>query len=84
MSARDAFSVYLYGLDPAEVESRVLEDGRHVLDITRDVALYVRTRPTADGYVPADDLPAVIAGLRKLAATAEEMARTLDAFGDAR
>lgn len=74
MSARDSFTVYLHDLPASEVEVRVLDDGRHVLSITGDISLYVR---------PAkDDLGAVVAGLRKLAAAAEEMARSLGGHGD--
>lgn len=69
MSARDSFNVFLRGLESGEIEFRVLDDGRHVLDIAPGVALYVR---------PAeDDLDAVIAGLRKLADAAGEMAAAL-------
>jgi hypothetical protein len=71
VSAPDAFSVYLRGLAARDVEFRVIGDGRHILGITSDVSLYVR---------PAeDDIPAVIAGLRKLAGAAGEMARALGA-----
>jgi len=69
MSAPDSFNVYLHGLAASDVEFRVLDDGRHVLDITDDISLYVRPG--------GDDLEAVIAGLRKLAETAEEMAGAL-------
>ena len=69
MKRRDSFTVYLSGLDAGDVDFRVIADGRHILNITLDVGLYVR---------PAeDDLPAVIAGLRKLAAAAGEMAGAL-------
>jgi hypothetical protein len=69
LSARDSFRVYLRDLPADEIRLRVTDDGRHILNITIDVALYVR---------PAEnDLPAVIAGLRKLAAAAEEMAGAL-------
>ena len=75
MSAPDVFVVLLHGLDAAGVRYCVL-GGRHVLDITPDVSLFVR---------PAeDDLPAVTEGLRKLAAAATEMAAALGAHGDAR
>jgi hypothetical protein len=70
MSACDSFTVFLRDLAAGEVEFRALNDGRHVLQITRDVDLYVRP--------DQDDLPAVVAGLRKLAATATQMADALD------
>ena len=69
MSARDTFSVYLHELPADEIDFRALDDGRHVLWITQNVQLYVRP--------DKDDLPAVLAGLRKLAATASEMAEAL-------
>lgn len=69
MSARDDFAVYLHGLDAGDIHFRVMEDGRHVLEITRDIGLYVR---------PAeDDLDAVIAGLQALLAAAWNMAGAL-------
>jgi hypothetical protein len=68
VSTPDSFSVYLRGLDAGEIGFRVISDGRHVLDITRDIQLYVR---------PEDDLKAVAAGLRKLAEAAGEMAGAL-------
>ena len=69
MSARDTFTVYLRDLPAREISFRVTDDGRHVLGIAGDVQLYVRP--------DEEDLPAVIAGLRKLAATASEMAEAL-------
>ena len=75
MTARNTFSVYLRDLPARDIEFRVLDDGRHVLDITGDVQLYVRP--------DEDDLPAVIAGLRKLADTASEMAGALGRHGGA-
>jgi hypothetical protein len=69
MSARDTFTVFLRNLPADEITFRVLDDGRHVLDITQDVGLWVRP--------DEDDLSAVVAGLRKLAATANEMAEAL-------
>jgi hypothetical protein len=78
----DSFSVYLRGLDGDGIGFRVIGDGRHVLDITSDITLFVRPQ--------RDDLRAVAAGLRKLAAAAEEMAGALgqlpqacQAFSDA-
>lgn len=75
MSARDSFSVFLRDLDANEVRFDVLDDGRHVLWVTIAVALYVRPE--------TDDVPAVIDGLRKLAATATEMADALSRHGGA-
>ena len=76
MSAKDIFHVYLRSLPTRPIEFRVSDDGRHVLYITDDVVLYVR---------PAeDDVPAVIAGLRKLAAAAGEMAEALSSHGAVR
>jgi hypothetical protein len=69
MSARDSFAVWLRNLDAGEIDFKVLDDGRHILHITTDVALYVRPDES--------DLPAIIDGLRKLAATAGEMAAAL-------
>ena len=74
MSGRDSFSVYLRDLPADEISFRVVDDGRHVLDIARDVSLYVRPGE--------DDLDAVIAGLRKLADTAGEMAGALSGGED--
>lgn len=74
MSARDSFSVYLRDLPADEISFRVVDDGRHILEITRDVSLYVRPGE--------DDLAAVIAGLRKLADTAGEMAGALSGGED--
>jgi hypothetical protein len=65
----DTFAVYLHGLEAREIEFRVLDDGRHWLDITDDVSLIVRPDD--------DDLAASITGLRKLAAAATEMADAL-------
>jgi hypothetical protein len=70
MSARDSFSVYLRDLPASEIGFHVVDDGRHILDITRHVGLYVRP--------DEDDLPAVVAGLRELAATASQMADVPD------
>lgn len=71
----DLFSVYLRNLPAEAIGFRVLdeEDPRHILSISRDVDLYVRPSH--------DDLPGVIEGLRKLAATATEMADALSQFG---
>ena len=68
MSAGDSFCVYLHSLPARYIGRRVLGDGRHVLQITDDVSLYVR---------PDDDRAPIIEGLRKLAATATEMATAL-------
>jgi hypothetical protein len=76
VSARDSFNVYLHGLDAREIEFPVIDDGRHVLDITQDITLYVRPWE--------DDLGAVTAGLRKLAEAASEMAGALSHHGDTR
>ena len=69
MSTRDSFTVWLHSLTADEIDYRTVSDGRHILHITIDVGLYVRPD---DG-----DLPGVIAGLRKLAANASEMAEAL-------
>jgi hypothetical protein len=69
------FSVYLRNLPADRIGFHVLDDGRHVLDISPDVSLYVRP--------DEDDLPAVIEGLAKLAATASEMAGALNRHGGA-
>jgi hypothetical protein len=76
MALRDSFSVYLRNLASEDIEFEVIdeEDSRHVLRITTDVSLYIRPS--------RDDLPSVIEGLRKLAATATEMADALSRFGD--
>lgn len=76
MSARDTFCVYLRGLDSSDISLRVLDDGRHWLDITLDVALIARRDD--------EDLPATVAGLRKLAAAATEMADVLSSKDGAR
>lgn len=73
VSARDSFLVHLHGLAADEVSFRVLDDGRHVLGITDDISLCIR---------PGDDLGAVIAGLRKLADAAGEMAMALSGSED--
>ena len=65
----DSFSVYLRGLAARDVGFRVIDDGRHILDITGDISLYVRP--------DTDDLAEVIGGLRKLADAAAEMAGAL-------
>jgi hypothetical protein len=67
----DSFTAYLRGLNADDIEFRVLDDGRHVLDITKDVTLYVK--PGQDGTA------AVIAGLRQLAGAAGAMAWALEA-----
>jgi hypothetical protein len=74
VSARDSFHVYLRGLAANDISFRVLDDRRHVLEITDNVSLYVRP--------DEDDLDAVIAGLRKPADTANEMAGALSGGED--
>jgi hypothetical protein len=75
VNARDSFTVYLRDLAANDISFRVIDDGRHILEITRDISLYVRPDD--------DDLDAVIAGLRKLADAAEEMAGALgERLGD--
>jgi hypothetical protein len=72
MSARDHFSVWLYDLHAGEIGYHRADDTigeRHILDMTSDVSLYVRPG--------RDDLPAIITGLRKLAAAANDMADAL-------
>ena len=70
------FHVYLRRLPTRQIEFRVSGDGNAFLHITADVVLYVR---------PAeDDVPAVIAGLRKLAAAAGEMAEALSSHAAVR
>ena len=71
MSAHDSFSVYLRELPAREIEFCVIDDRRHILSITTDVGLYVRP--------DEGDLDGIIAGLRKLAETASEMAEALAA-----
>lgn len=73
MSAGDTFSVYLHSLPAGEVEYRAIDDGRHILAVNRDVWLLVRPGE--------DDLPAAVAGLRKLAEAAGEMAGALSEHG---
>ena len=76
MSARDTFVVYLRNLAARDIAFRVVDDGRHILDITPGVQLYVRP--------DEDDLAAVVDGLRKLADAASEMAGALSRHGGAR
>jgi len=72
-NAGDTFHVYLRDLPACDVGFRVIGDGRHILDITANVQLYVQPE--------RDDLPAVIDGLRKLAEAAGEMAGALSRHG---
>lgn len=65
------FTVYLRNLNARDVEFRVIEDGRHILQITRDVSLYV--------HPDEDDLAAIAEGLWKLATDASDMAAALEA-----
>ena len=73
--SRDTFAVWLRNLPADEISFRVLDDGRYVLSITTAVGLYVRSDD--------DDTTAVVEGLRKLAATADEMAGALSRHGGA-
>ena len=67
----DSFCVYLRGIRARDVEYRVLGDGRHWLDVTRDVALIVR--------LDDENLAETLAGLRKLAEAATAMVSTIEA-----
>jgi len=73
VSTRDTFHVYLRDLPADEIGFHVAGDGRHILDITADIQLYVQPE--------RDDLPTVIDGLLKLAEAAGEMAGALSRHG---
>lgn len=74
MNRPDSFLVHLHSLPADAIGFRVLDDGRHVLDITGDITLYVRPGE--------DDLAALVSGLRKLADAAGEMAGALSSGED--
>lgn len=68
MTPPDSFSVYLRHLDKDEIQFEVLDDGRHVLRITTEVTLYIRSSEAAQ----------TVDGLRELSARAQDMAAALE------
>lgn len=69
----NSWNVYLRSLPARDIGWRLAhDDARHILDINDNISLYV--------HPDDDDAPAVVAGLRKLAETAAEMAAALETY----
>lgn len=75
MSHPNMFNVFLRSLPADQIACHVTDDGQHVLGITAGIQFCVQP--------DEDNVPAAIDGLRKLAATASEMAGALNRHGGA-